>query len=676
MSEKAFRIYDDALKQQHSKNEARRIRTRVSEARRNPHPAALRWPFELLQNALDVGPRKDRSSVTIRLRHDPTRVVFEHDGTPFTSVELAALLSGGSSKEFESEVTTGRFGTGFLVTHVLAEQTNLRGLLEVESGFEQFDLTLDREGDEDRILQNIYSCNDAIRKAEPVHDIDGLPSALFEYPITDNGMLVTGLAALKQALPYLYATRESLGLVEFQTGDHDREVWTASSPIQEPFDNGHVEYRSIHVEHNGIGQPEIRVFRFSIGHNSAALVLVEQLDGRWHVRLPEPDAPRIYREYPLRGSGFLPLSFVLDGKFEPDQERSVLLMGEEDRKLLQEALTAAVLAIEYALREEWGGMHLLSRVFKPATAFDPTNPEERQWWVAQLATFAKQVADLPIVNCISGFLPATISDKYYADFVIPRLLLSSTEKETTVERLWPLVATASNLTPPQRELALDWTEIAEGWVSLGLELNLYSVSDLAAHVGDEAKTLDELFVDINPKEWLAQFLDVVGECWSNRKGIDLSVIEGLLPNQNERLCSPKELRRDSGIPDQLKDICAEMGYDVRGQLLLDGFNEIAKAAGLKYLLKAVEDAIQATLLENEVITEAVRQLNAIFPEGKDCDDKTSRQQNASVRLLHYLWETQGGDAAALIGQIPLITLKQRAVRWSRDRMMMAPVCSW
>ena len=26
---------------------------------------------------------------------------------------MAALLSGGSSKEFESEVTTGRFGTGF-----------------------------------------------------------------------------------------------------------------------------------------------------------------------------------------------------------------------------------------------------------------------------------------------------------------------------------------------------------------------------------------------------------------------------------------------------------------------------------------------------------------------------------------------------------------------------------
>ena len=35
-------------------------------------------------------------------------VLFEHDGAPFTTTELAALLSGGSSKEFESEITTGR----------------------------------------------------------------------------------------------------------------------------------------------------------------------------------------------------------------------------------------------------------------------------------------------------------------------------------------------------------------------------------------------------------------------------------------------------------------------------------------------------------------------------------------------------------------------------------------
>lgn len=147
MSEKAYQGYEDALTEQYTRNQARRILTRVDEARKSPHPARLRWPFELLQNALDAGPRIGGSVVTVRLSRESAKVVFEHDGAPFTLQELAALLSGGSSKEYDSDDDTGRFGTGFLVTHVLAERTRLRGLLQVETGCERFDLTLDRGGD-------------------------------------------------------------------------------------------------------------------------------------------------------------------------------------------------------------------------------------------------------------------------------------------------------------------------------------------------------------------------------------------------------------------------------------------------------------------------------------------------------------------------------------------------
>jgi hypothetical protein len=68
MSAQAFDLYEKALKEQHSRNEARRIRTRVNEARRSPHTAGIRWPFELLQNALDSGPRPGLATVTIALR--------------------------------------------------------------------------------------------------------------------------------------------------------------------------------------------------------------------------------------------------------------------------------------------------------------------------------------------------------------------------------------------------------------------------------------------------------------------------------------------------------------------------------------------------------------------------------------------------------------------------------
>jgi len=500
MSEAALRFYEEALKQQHTLNEARRIRYRVAEARGSPHSAGSRWPFELLQNALDPGPRSGSSCVSISLGRTSSSVIFEHDGAPFTSEELAALLSSGSSKEFESEVTTGRFGTGFLVTHVLAERAQLQGLLRVPTGYEKFTLVLDRSGDEDTILKNIDSCNEAIRNATPVAEPNELPSAIFEYAISDDNPLTLGLAALKYALPYLYITRQSLGRVAIQVDEHTKEVWTPGVVTIASVDGGYIEFRSLAIERNGASAPARRVLRFTIKENAAAsaLVLLEQTESNWEVVIPDVDEPRIYREYPLRGSGFLPVGFVFDGKFEPDQERNRLLMTDPDKQMLEEAFAAAAVGTKHAIDQRWANAHWLARADKVVTVFDPSNTEERDWWNGQLAEFAEQVAKLSVIECTSGFLPAITSEGAYADFVIPRLKDESGENETSVERLWPLVDAANDLEPARRELASDWTTIATGWHDLGLELGLITVRKLAEYVRDEAIRLMSLRCELIP----------------------------------------------------------------------------------------------------------------------------------------------------------------------------------
>ena len=308
MSETAYRVYEEALREQHSRTLARRIRTRVDQARRSPHSAAIRWPFELLQNALDAGPRDGRSAVTIRLRREPMKVIFEHDGAPFTLGELAALLSGGSSKEYESETTTGRFGTGFLVTHVLAERTQLRGLLQLTTGCESFDVTLDRAGDEDAILDNIRHSNDAIRAALPVSDSAAEQSAVLEYAYSEGDVWELGLQELMRALPYLYGTRKKLGDVEIQTDEGELQTWQPSEPHQIDIEGGYAEYRAIAVTGADVPSRELRVYRFTKATDATAVALVvtEQTSNGLRVCLPERDAPRVFREYPLRSSGFVP----------------------------------------------------------------------------------------------------------------------------------------------------------------------------------------------------------------------------------------------------------------------------------------------------------------------------------------------------------------------------------
>ena len=69
-------------------------------------------------------------------------------------------------------------------------------------------------------------------------------------------------------------------------------------------------------------------------------------------------------------------------------------------------------------------------------------------------------------------------------------------------------------------------------------------------------------------DWLASFIDIVGECWRTSEGrVQLSVLEGLMPNQIDRLCSPGDLQRDRGISERIKDICANLGLEVRRDLL-------------------------------------------------------------------------------------------------------------
>ncbi len=126
---------------------------------------------------------------------------------------MAALLSGGSSKEFDSEETTGRFGTGFLVTHALSTRVDVDGVLITQEGYENFHIELVRDGDEDSIVKNIEQANEALENAMSVSadDIADKPTASFVYHDVNGEVAQRGLRRLEQALPYLYATCNKLG---------------------------------------------------------------------------------------------------------------------------------------------------------------------------------------------------------------------------------------------------------------------------------------------------------------------------------------------------------------------------------------------------------------------------------------------------------------------------------
>ena len=678
MSQSALQEFKLAIDAQHSRNEARRIRTKVDEARASSNVASIRWPFELLQNALDAGPRAGSSHVTIKIHCESNKLTFQHDGAPFEFLDLAALLSGGSNKDYESDETTGRFGTGFLVTHVLAERATLRGLLQREENHEQFELILDRGGDEDAILENMESCETSIAAATPIADIAPVPSARFEYQITDESILQGGVEALRRAIPYLYSTRPSLGQIELSIEGHLSEVWSANGLTRQEVDGGICDSRNVYLQSEEGENKNYRIYRYAVNEASAASahILVEDENDGANIVVPDNDAPRIYREYPLRDSTFLPINVVLDGRFDPDQERRILLMKESDRELIQLALEGAVIGVKHAFAEGWSGSHYLARVQTPDSVFNSADQEEATWWVKSLSTFAQSLAELPIVKCSTEFRPAVSADGGAVNFALPSLHGKAADDEVAVGEVWPLMEAAKGLIPPDLAIAADWTRVAKGWAGLGLKISRISIGELCQAVTEGAERLDQLAVDGDKTEWLARYLDVVGQCWKSRDGIELSVLGGIMPNQHEVLCSPAALSRDEGISADLKDICEAAGLDVRSRLLLERVSKFGAEHGLGHLPAVLEQSITSSLSESKVVEEIIDFLESELLDSGGDDEELSPLEFASLRLIDHLSATMGEEAAPLVQRIPLLTSTGKWVRWSRERMMMAPPACW
>ena len=225
----------------------------------------------------------------------------------------------------------------------------------------------------------------------------------------------------------------------------------------------------------------------------------------------------------------------------------------------------------------------------------------------------------------------------------------------------PLAAAATDLNPPTAELAPHWTRIAEGWSSLGVKVALTCVNDVAEHV--RATTIDDLKVDGDARDWLASFIDIVGECWRTSGRIELSALDGLMPNQNGDLCSPDGLQRDCGVSEPIKDICTDLGFEIRHDLLAAYVKEASCRLGLHDLQTVLERSITKEAHEDDIVNEAVKRIEDLLPEAEPCEQVPARRRRACVQLLDHLWRTRQTAAFPVARQVPLLASNQSGVRW-------------
>jgi hypothetical protein len=682
MSDTALALYEKACNAQAQRTEARRIRTRVRDARAETTGAASRWPFELLQNVHDAGPRAGQDRVNVAFKWDGTTLLFEHDGTPFKLQEVAALLSGGSSKEFESEDTTGRFGTGFMVTHALGYSIDILLVIDAAGQLELAKVSLDRHGDEEAILANIQGSNESIKSAVPVSTFENIPTAQLRYRVDKPLAVTEGFRNLRCTLPYLFATCPKLGdvLVE-DTARH--ETWKGTPAVLRREANPHLSVRTVMtVAVDGTVLEDVEVFSCKASEQSrAALVVLVTGGSREHqAKLPEEGFPRLFARFPVRDTGTLPIPLIINAPFDQPQERDRVLMSDSDKSLIEEALKALPEIVLYANQSNWLHAHRLAHIDQIATLGGTAQIAEADWWNEQLAVTARTLSTLPIVKTTThGFTPAVTRQdgkvNFHADFVLPRFSLKDSDGPS-LERLWPLVTGAENVDPPEKDIAVEWNRTAEAWQRLGIKLNFLGLAELVQSVRKDVDTLDKLRIRAEPMLWIARLIDLVGQWARSHSALHSKLLEHLLPDQSHALRSAESLFLDDGIDSALKDLVEKIGPRVRSRLLTTGLADVAKANELEDFESGLKLIVTRSLGAGDLVSDAIGYLDKHVPDGSKLTAEAAPLLVSARALLAYLWEIGGAATADSARRIPLWTRSGIVVRCPKGATMMSPVAEW
>ena len=171
--------------------------------------AKRRWIFELIQNAIDTAKARQNNSLKIEINRDGNSIAFKHNGGYFTLDEIGAIIYGGSRKPYAPESAyLGRFGTGFLVTHIVSRGVKIIGHINKDQIY-HFELDINRESNiESKISQSIKNCFSQLNSATPLQtDSPEWWTEFIYYPNDSLGpeAIDGGIKELKENLPFIFA---------------------------------------------------------------------------------------------------------------------------------------------------------------------------------------------------------------------------------------------------------------------------------------------------------------------------------------------------------------------------------------------------------------------------------------------------------------------------------------
>lgn len=595
-----------------------------------------RWIWELLQNAKDVADQ----SVKVEVILTKDSVEFKHNGNPFLMDNITYLIEQVSTKDRaesaeELLATTGKFGTGFMTTHLLSKKVGVSGILEdreEEIIYKRFNLQLDREAktpDEmtakvQQSYQVFEELDDdnlcpVLTEYQPHKNLD----TSFKYDLDRQGLSIAkiGIDDLHNALSY---TLVFISKIESVTVINEIEDTRIVYYRESEETIGGLKISAIAIQSNE-NVEVINIASICNDKNTIFIAVpIHKMGEEWAVNKISPDIPKLFCDFPLIGSEDFSFPVILNSPmFNPTEPRDGVLLDDRDdekRHLNKEIFEQAVELYHQILDHvslNWGNAHLLAKSGIPKNIDD-------NWYKSQVQKPIRQ-----------ALLTTPIVDNQQGDRIpLQYALIPYHRTPSKIMKLWELALTLHSEKLPKKEQVSDWYEFIDGDWKKDFGCNLrYDLSNLIQNISAR-ENLEQLGEKINKNEsetldWLNRVIRFTSEDESN-KSIKLLDNYPIIPNQYGNFKRFSELFKDDRIPEELKYVLKILGQDWQNDL---AHLEINCDFSKQLEIHQVSHKIDALVKDNNTqsIRKAVYYLISCFPDRENFDD-------TAMELRDQIWQ--------------------------------------
>lgn len=608
----------------------------------------FRWVWELVQNAKDTSKDtaiepSDRRAIRIDLELTPDAIFFKHNGPPFKYKDLSALIRKASSKDLNgSDGQTGKYGTGFITTHLLNKEVTVSGtVIGKDGGKRKFSLKLNRRPEgETKMLESIEGSISQMKQALALPPIDEpYPNSSFHYSLTEtkHEIAIGGLNQLRSNLAFTLLVNRYIQSVRIIEPD-GRDI-TVERHQREDLLEG-IFFFQTSVDGVGNGQEGLlckESENLTIAHPA------RKGGETWELLPLREDQARLYREFPLIGTEdfFIP-AIVQHENFRPREERDGIRTKKSDEAEtdeLADSNRASLLDFVYAFPEfveslianGVSNLHYLANTGLPGNV----NELYGESWLKEnvLSSLRSCALSHPIVRTVSGkFIP--ISEARFLD----SHLVKFERWHDFVAALWPDSC-------PDKASAAIWSRMiarnSESWpdgISVGIR-------DVVKEVHNREVLTQLPGVGENNADhwaWLQCFVLFLEE----EQQINLGSEFYIYPDRNNKLHKADDIKKDPGIPSPFFQILRDLGRDLDNRLLPEGFSareigEFDFEEEVSIMNNQLAELSRDVSIIKEPEVDAVLAINCLFGPG------TAPKREEWYQLLQDLLPKRMGEPTKL-----------------------------